>query len=541
MGAKARGCNPSLKMDFPDPDLIFVDGFYYMISTTMHFLPGGQILRSPDLIHWEHAAYVFDLLDGTEGQKLENGKYVYGKGMWAASLREHKGTFYVAFVCNDTQKTYLFRAEHIEGPWRKSEIEGFYHDCSLLFDDEDRVYIVYGNKQIYLTELKADLTGPKPGGLHRLLLEDTGNEQLGYEGSHLYKINGRYYLFMIHSLKEKWRRVEACFSAASLEEEFVGGDILNDDMGFRDSGVAQGGIVCGADGVWRAVLFQDSGAVGRIPVVVPVDWEDELPKFGVNGKVPKELELPVFGEGDGNTSDYAPLLDSDDFRYGFTWEEGLERFAKKDGAFRKKYGTFGLRSIWEFNHEPALNLITRDEATGTFWITTDQVSLNVNHCKNTLTQRMIYPGCTMEVTIDASALAEGDTAGLVALQGDYCYVGVTKHDGTLYEVMAHHYSSEGTWELSPVAGTVEEERPMEGTTLRVRLTSDFAEEKDLASCFTWRDGNWQKIGVDHKLQFRLDHFTGTRFGLFVMSEKQSGGRAGFSDCRLAHDNGRANG
>jgi hypothetical protein len=27
----------------------------------------------------------------------------------------------------------------------------------------DRVYIVYGNTEIYLTELKADLTGPKAG------------------------------------------------------------------------------------------------------------------------------------------------------------------------------------------------------------------------------------------------------------------------------------------------------------------------------------------------------------------------------------------
>lgn len=524
------GDNPSLKMDFPDPDLIFVEGYYYLISTTMHFLPGGQILRSPDLIHWEHVAYVFDRLDSTEGQRLLNGKYIYGKGMWAASLRYHKGTFYVVFVCNDTQKTYLYRAENIEGPWRKSEIEGFYHDCSLLFDDDDRVYVVYGNQKIYLTELKEDLTGPKEGGLHRLILEDVGNEQLGYEGSHLYKINGRYYLFTIHSLKDRWRRVEACFTADSLDGDFIGGDILNDDMDFRDSGVAQGGIVCDGDHVWHAVLFQDSGAVGRIPVVVPVSWENGYPSFGVNGKIPKTLTLPVFGNEE--VPEYAPLLDSDDFRYGFSWDEGLQRFEEKDRRFRKEYGTFGLRSIWEFNHEPELHLVNRDEATGTLWITTDQVSLNVNHCKNTLTQRMIYPGCTAEVTIDGSGLHEGDVAGLAAFQGDYCFVGVKKHDGTLYEVMVNHVSTEGTWDLSPVSGNLVEERPMEGTTLRVRLTGDFAEEKDLASCFTFREGQWQPIGTPHKLLFRLDHFTGTRFGLFIYSEKQPGGRAGFSDFRL---------
>ena len=280
MSKLISGTNPILRMDFPDPDVIFVDGVYYMISTTMHFLPGGQILRSYDLLAWEHAAYVFDYLDGTDAQKLSSGKYIYGKGMWAASLRYHKGIFYVVFVCNDTQKTYLYRAEKVDGPWRKSEIEGFYHDCSLLFDDDGRTYIVYGNRQIYLTELNEDLTGPKEGGLSRLIVSDSGETRLGFEGSHLYKINGRYYLFFIHSLKERWRRVEACFSSDSLEGEFTGGDILNDDMGFRDSGVAQGGIVCGVDGIWNAILFQDSGAVGRIPVVVPVIWDGKKIVFG---------------------------------------------------------------------------------------------------------------------------------------------------------------------------------------------------------------------------------------------------------------------
>ena len=39
---------------------------------------------------------------------------------------------------------------------------------------------------------------------------------------------------------------------------------------------------------------------------------------------------------------------------------------------------------------------------------------------NTLTQRMSYPSCAAEVTVDASALKEGDVAGLCALQGCYC-------------------------------------------------------------------------------------------------------------------------
>ena len=46
---------------------------------------------------------------------------------------------------------------------------------------------------------------------------------------------------------------------------------------------------------------------------------------------------------------------------------------------------------------------------------------------NTLTQRMSYPSCAAEVTVDASALKEGDVAGSCALQSCYAAVGITKH------------------------------------------------------------------------------------------------------------------
>ena len=115
--------NPITRLDYPDPDVIRVDNTYYMVSTTMHFMPGCEILRSYDLVNWEHASYVYDVLDSTPGQKIEGEENIYGQGMWAASLRYHKGIFYVCFVANDTGKTYLYSAPSIEGPWKKSYIK----------------------------------------------------------------------------------------------------------------------------------------------------------------------------------------------------------------------------------------------------------------------------------------------------------------------------------------------------------------------------------------------------------------------------------
>ena len=303
--------NPLIGMDYPDPDLIRVGDIWYMISTTMHFMPGGEILRSYNLTDWERVGYVFDDLDHTPAQCMENGENIYGQGMWAASLRYHNGIFYVCFAANDTHRTYLYQSENIEGPWKKQYIEGFYHDCSLLFDD-DRVYIVYGNTQIYITELTADLSSPKPGGLHRKIIEDTGNVRLGYEGAHAYKINGKYYVFLIH-----WpnggagRRTEACFVSDSLESEFIGRDILDDDRGYFNCGVAQGGIVDTPEGEWYAFLFQDSGAVGRIPILVPVDFTHGFPEFGSNGKIVE----PILLRNRKPEYVYEPLTANDKFQY----------------------------------------------------------------------------------------------------------------------------------------------------------------------------------------------------------------------------------
>ena len=519
--------NPLIKLDYPDPDVIRVEDTYYMVSTTMHFMPGCEILRSYDLINWEHVTYVYDRLDSTPSQQLKEGN-IYGKGMWAATLRYHKGRFYVCFVANDTKKTYLYTGDNIEGPWNKQYIEGFYHDCSLLFDEDDRVYIVYGNRDIYLTELKEDLTGPKEGGLHRMIISDAGNPMLGYEGAHFYKIDGRYYVFLIHSLKDKWRRVEACFVADSLEGEFKGGDVLNDDMGYHGQGVAQGGIVDTPDGNWYAVLFQDRGAVGRIPVLVPFTWKNAYPVFGEKGKVPKETAgIPGLFKGAVTRSDhtYMPLVDSDDF---------CRPEALSDNEEKRHFGCFGLKSVWQFNHEPDLSLIEHDREKGSLLIRTGKLSENVTQAQNILTQRMISPGCCGEVTIDFSGLKDGDYVGLCALQGCYGFVGVTKREGKAYLVMVNKDAEEAdmnAFSADTDCGCEREEVLLEADSIRLRLDVDFADMQDEAKFFYFDRSiyKFKKIGITHKLYFKLDHFTGCRFGLFVYSTKETGGYAKFTD------------
>ena len=518
--------NPITGLDYPDPDVIRVEDTYYMVSTTMHFMPGCEILRSFDLINWEHAAYLYDVLDSTPGQCLEGEENIYGRGMWAATLRYHKGKFYVIFVANDTHKTYLFMAPSVEGPWEKREIEGFYHDCSLLFDDDERVYLVYGNRHIWLTEMKADLSGPKDGGIHRMIVSDEGNPSLGYEGAHIYKINGKYYVFFIHSLRTEWKRVEACFVADSLEGEFVGGDVLNDDAGYCNAGVAQGGIVDTPDGKWYAVLFQDRGAVGRTPMLLPIHWENDYPVFGVDGKVPADFTT-VSTRPD---YEYMPLVQSDDFKKGI-WP-AKEAKATGRATWDVKFDSYGFQSCWQFNHEPDLSLVQRNLEAGTVTVTTDKLCANVTQAKNVLTQRMLFPSCQGEVTVDGSELKEGDFAGLCAFQGKYAQVALTREQGQLYVVLMTR-TEEGNTSMGKTKDTqpsvLLEKLSVATGKVRFRIGVEFEGMKDEAVLYYEAGDGWQQIGSAQKLYFRLDHFTGCRFGLFLYATKETGGRVTFSE------------
>lgn len=512
--------NPILKCDYPDPDVIRVGDTYYMLSTTMHFFPGGALLRSFDLVNWELISYLYDILEDTAGARLEDGQSIYGQGMWAPSLRYHDGTFYVCFVANDTHKTYLFYTDDIEGSWKRSEIEGFYHDASLLFDD-GRVFIVYGNTEIYLTELTQDLKRPLEGGLHRLLIKDTGHIRLGYEGTHIYKIHGKYYVFFIHWGKEdNARRAEACFVSDSLTGEFKGGDVLDDDMGYHNQGVAQGGIVDTPDGDWFAILFQDSGAVGRIPVLLPVRFENDFPVFGLEGKVPVNLDILCNPESE-NISRLPDSISSG------TPGHSYEPLFTSD--FTDKNGTRKLQ--WQWNHlpDPAFYSLSQTEYT----ITTNKLCTNITQAVNTLTQRLMLPYTEIQVTLDGSRIKNGDAAGLAALQGCYAGLALTKKNDSYQLTLLERNQGEIPQNMTdkdnlPAAETAVV--PVSSPQVTLKMCTDFSDMKDEVSFFYLSpDATWLSVGAPHKLYFTLDHFVGCRLGMFMFSTAETGGTCCFSN------------
>ena len=52
--------NPVIWADVPDPDVIRVGDDFYMVSTTMHLVPGAPVMHSKDLVNWEVISYLYD-------------------------------------------------------------------------------------------------------------------------------------------------------------------------------------------------------------------------------------------------------------------------------------------------------------------------------------------------------------------------------------------------------------------------------------------------------------------------------------------------
>jgi beta-xylosidase len=490
--------NPIIYADVPDMAMIRVGDTYYMSSTTMHMSPGVPIMESTDLVNWRLTGYAYDKLDDVDALNLDHGQTAYGHGSWASSLRHHDGTFYVSTFSLTTDKTYVYQTKDIEhGPWTAASFRPHLHDHSLFFDDDGRVFMVHGAGDIRLTELTADATAIKPDGLNQVLITNASsvagtNVALRAEGSQMLKVNGMYYLFNITWPRGGMRTV-IVHRAGRITGPYEG------RVALQDQGVAQGGLIDTPQGNWYAYLFRDDGAVGRIPYLVPVKWEDGWPVLGVGGKVPDALDLPA------SRGLIPGIVASDEFNRG-----------PDDPA---------LPLVWQWNHNPDNRLWSVTQRPGFLRLTTGRVDADFVSARNTLTQRTFGPMCSASTAVDGNNLKDGDVAGLGLLQKSYGLVGVNAEGGTNFLIM-----------ISAESGSpVELQRvPLTQKMLYLRADCDFRDRVDTARFFYSLDGkSWTGIGGPLKMSYSLAHFMGYRFGLFNYATKTPGGFADFDYFRVS--------
>jgi len=483
--------NPIIFSDVPDMSIVRVGETYFMSSTTMHMSPGLPIMKSNDLTNWKILSYAYDTLVDVDAMNLNNGKNTYGKGSWASSLRYHNGIFYVSTFAQTTGKTYIFSTKNIENePWKEISFKPAYHDHSLFFDEDGHVYLIYGAGKLHIVELKQDLTGVISETDH-VLIENASapvgtNIGLSAEGSQLFKIKGKYYLFNITWPKGGMRTV-IIHRSDKITGPYEG------RLAFQDMGIAQGGLIDTPNGEWYAYLFRDYGAVGRIPYLIPVKWEDGWPILGENGKTPESLNLPE------NKSLIPGIVESDEFS--------------------RQKGEAALPLVWQWNHNPENKLWSITQRKGYLRLTTGRIDTTLMLARNTLTQRTIGPECFGSTSLDISLMKEGDFAGLCLLQKDYGQVGVKIENGIKSVVMMNAGNGKA----------IEMERvELKQNKVYLKVECNFKDFADVANFFYSLDGKkWKSIGNQLKMVYTLPHFMGYRFGLFNYATKNIGGSADF--------------
>lgn len=491
---KTTFTNPVIWSDVPDPDVIRVGDTFYLVSTTMHLMPGAPVMQSKDLVNWEMASYVFDKLTDTPNYDLKDGT-VYGRGQWATSLRYHNGKYYAYFSPNDKPyKGYIYSATDPAGKWELVSRIPHFHDASLFFDDDGRVYIFYGSGQV--RELKKDLSGVQPGGVDMKLFERDAEETGLLEGSRVVKYNGKYYVLMI-SWPAGGNRRQVCYRADKITGPYEKKVILEDN--FDDLGyVAQGTIVDDAKGNWYGLIFLDRGGVGRILTLMPCRWVDGWPMLGdTNGRVPKIMKKPVQGYPD------IPLVVSDDFN------------------------TDKMKINWQWNHNPVDNAWSLSQRRGYLRLKTNRVVDNLYAAPNTLTQRMEGPRCSGIISMDISKMKDGDRAGFAAFNGHSGILTIEAKGRKKFLSMSTNeveFRDEGK-AITEVNTEEIEKIEVSENNIYLRIDCDFLPNRDIATFYYSMDNkNWKKIGADFKMRFDYrKFFMGTKFAIFNYATKKTGG------------------
>lgn len=438
--------------DYPDTDVIRVGDTYYLTATSMHLFPGGLILSSKDLVHWHHEGYALPynklLPLANQGQEMElNHGEIYDKGAWAGSLRYNRRLQKFYFLVNmqdgDTEEyAVLSVADHAAGPWELYRLSQRLYDPGLFFEEDGTAYVVHGQGQLYLSRLK--LVDEKTGE-YEIDTEFTPKNNEGYydrpffnyedgyfnEGSHVYKINGIYYVLTTPTWKGTDTKKEICIQTKDLVYgPYDVKDIHASFMNFGENGVHQGGIVDvpleNGETEWWSIIFQDRHKLGRTPTLQPVFWEEDS----------SGLLWPMIGKADKQglqavttfTKPQTACLKTkwmEDYR---EIESGTEEIGQKIHYF-DGFDSKELSPVWQWNHIPDDNKWSLTKRRGYLRLYSATKTTDFSRARNTLRQRIIGPESEAVIKMDITHMGDGDIAGLAVFQKDYNYIGI-KRNGT---------------------------------------------------------------------------------------------------------------
>lgn len=481
--------NPLIFADFPDPDVIRVDDTYYMISTTMHHFPGATILKSKDLVNWEYCAQPLEQLSTTDRYSLLNDQNAYAAGMWACSMKYHDGKFYILINGNDAGG-WLLTATDPEGKWEKKKLSRIYYDPGMLFDN-GKVYVACGIGNIQMCELDENFNFIRE---QRVI-----SDKDGLEGCHLYKRGDYYYIYATYG---GWPSGQTVFRSKNIfgpyEEHMLVEKVINN----KPNTVHQGALFDTPSGEWWTILQEDLGALGRMPNLQPVAWQQDWPVVGNNGTPHSTYKKP----NTGVSTPIKPLPTSDNFR------------------------SYPIGQQWQWNHNPDQGAWSLFERPGWLRLKSSGAASRLTQAHNMLTQRIFaFHGKSSTpslgtIRLDVSNLQEGDRAGICIFQDPYAYVAVEMKDGKRQLVWR-----QDTLRVNNNFTPMEQVEAIDIDSviyLRASITYGTSQTQFYYSLDNKR---YTRIGDKTTLGFNLTVFVGARFGIFCFNQvnPQAGGYADF--------------
>lgn len=274
--------NPILYADYSDPDVCRVGDDYYMTASSFNCIPALPILHSKDMVNWRLIGHGIEKLKPHDVFSTPQ----HGNGVWAPSIRHHKGEFYIYYGDPD-YGIYMLKTNDPAGKWSDpvlvKEGKGLIDPCPL-WDDDGRVYLTYayagsraGIKSVLnVAEMNAEGTEAITPGK---IVYDGHELDPTIEGAKFHKQNGYYYIFApAGGVATGWQTVLRARNVYGPYERKV----VLEQGDTNVNGPHQGAWVDTPDGEHWFYHFQDAGAFGRIVHLQPMVWKNDWPVIGVD-------------------------------------------------------------------------------------------------------------------------------------------------------------------------------------------------------------------------------------------------------------------
>lgn len=488
--------NPVIHADYSDPDVVRVGDDYYMTASSFNHVPGLPILHSTDLVHWNLIGHALKELV----PKDHFSKVRHGGGVWAPSIRYHKGEFRIYYPDPDFG-IYLVTSEKITGPWSEPRLilegKGLIDPCPLL-DDDGKAYLVHAfagsragvKSVIVVREMNSE--GTEVIGDPVIVYDGHGVDPT-VEGPKFYKRNGHYYIFApAGGVSTGWQTVLRSKNVFGPYERRV----VMDQGSTAINGPHQGAWVDTKNGEHWFLHFQDKEAYGRIVHLQPMQWKDDWPVIGID----KDRD----GKG-------KPVS-----QYSFPSLEQMATSTSNSDEFNSN--VIGLQWQWQANPSPYWAM----PFNGSLRLYTQTLNnSDLGESPALLMQKFPSEEFEAMAKIDFKPAGTNDRVGLLVYGSDYAYLAFRSNAKHELEVVYASKNERSSKEDVKVISTMLPNNKSE-LYLKLKVSTN-------AVCtFSYSiDG---KKFITHKTTFtaKPGKWVGAKFGLFASTSLQTNDR-GYAD------------